>query len=226
VISRPVEALVRRADRDGFDPYLMPGDAIACYDSAITNFGDVVDLLADGAMGATIAGDGDPMSTQPGLTVWHWIRYGADPRGRFKRYAAATTLLLLVVWTLVAAYCALAPASYTSRFTLLLPAAGVSTSLQLDSLGQAVSSTTSPYSSSSLSPTEKYKRLVMAEGTLAIAADELKMSLADFPQPRITLVDQTELIIVSVNAGSAEVARDRAVAPAPGLSGGAGPAAP
>jgi polysaccharide export outer membrane protein len=56
VISRPVEALVRRADRDGFDPYLMPGDAIACYDSAITNFGDVVDLLADGAMGATIAG--------------------------------------------------------------------------------------------------------------------------------------------------------------------------
>jgi polysaccharide export outer membrane protein len=42
VISRPVEALVRRADRDGFDPYLLPGDAIACYDSGVVNFTDLL----------------------------------------------------------------------------------------------------------------------------------------------------------------------------------------
>ncbi|MEO0423777.1 MAG: polysaccharide biosynthesis/export family protein [Pseudomonadota bacterium] len=51
VISRPVEALVRRADRDGFDPYLLPGDAIACYDSAVINLGDVL----AGAWGASRA---------------------------------------------------------------------------------------------------------------------------------------------------------------------------
>ena len=37
VIERDIEALVRRADRDDFDPYLLPGDALACYDSSVTN---------------------------------------------------------------------------------------------------------------------------------------------------------------------------------------------
>ena len=33
VIARNVEAMVRNSNRDDYDPYLMPGDAIACYDS-------------------------------------------------------------------------------------------------------------------------------------------------------------------------------------------------
>lgn len=37
VIERNIEELLRRADRDDFDPYLLPGDAIACYDSGVTN---------------------------------------------------------------------------------------------------------------------------------------------------------------------------------------------
>ena len=41
VIERNIEDLVRRADRDNHDPVLMPGDAIACYDSSVTNARDV-----------------------------------------------------------------------------------------------------------------------------------------------------------------------------------------
>ncbi len=41
VIERAIEDLVRRADRDSHDPVLMPGDAIACYDSKVTNARDV-----------------------------------------------------------------------------------------------------------------------------------------------------------------------------------------
>ena len=37
VIQRSVEELVRSADRDTINPYLMPDDAITCYDSAITD---------------------------------------------------------------------------------------------------------------------------------------------------------------------------------------------
>ncbi|MBB4303164.1 protein involved in polysaccharide export with SLBB domain [Rhodobium orientis] len=37
VIERSIEDLLRRADRDEYDPYLMPGDALACYDSTATN---------------------------------------------------------------------------------------------------------------------------------------------------------------------------------------------
>lgn len=37
VIQRSIEELVLSADRDTINPYLMPDDAIACYDSAITD---------------------------------------------------------------------------------------------------------------------------------------------------------------------------------------------
>ena len=37
VIQRSVEELVRSADRDALNPFLMPDDSIACYDSAVTD---------------------------------------------------------------------------------------------------------------------------------------------------------------------------------------------
>jgi hypothetical protein len=41
VIERDIEDLLRRADRDDYDPYLLPGDSLACYDSTVTNIGEV-----------------------------------------------------------------------------------------------------------------------------------------------------------------------------------------
>ena len=45
VIERDIEGLMRRADRDDYDPYLLPGDAIACYDSTITNIAEIGRVL-------------------------------------------------------------------------------------------------------------------------------------------------------------------------------------
>ena len=45
VISRSVEKLVRGADRDTLNPYLMPGDAIACYDSDAMTLVDAVGVV-------------------------------------------------------------------------------------------------------------------------------------------------------------------------------------
>ncbi len=45
VIQRSVEELVRSADRDAINPFLMPDAAIACYDSGITELGEVAKLL-------------------------------------------------------------------------------------------------------------------------------------------------------------------------------------
>lgn len=45
VIQRSIEDLVRRADRDAINPYLMPNDAIACYDSGVTEFRDVMSTI-------------------------------------------------------------------------------------------------------------------------------------------------------------------------------------
>jgi hypothetical protein len=45
VIERDIEDLLRRADRDDYDPFLLPGDSIACYDSTITNVSEVGRML-------------------------------------------------------------------------------------------------------------------------------------------------------------------------------------
>jgi protein involved in polysaccharide export with SLBB domain len=45
VVSRHIEDLVRGADRDLLNPYLMPGDAIACYDSSAMTLVDAVGLV-------------------------------------------------------------------------------------------------------------------------------------------------------------------------------------
>jgi polysaccharide export outer membrane protein len=47
VIKRSVEELVRDADRDDANPYLMPNDSIACYDSKAMSFVDVVGVLGN-----------------------------------------------------------------------------------------------------------------------------------------------------------------------------------
>lgn len=52
VIEREIEPLLRRADRDDYDPYLLPGDALACYDSTVTNIAEVGRVM--GVVGAAL----------------------------------------------------------------------------------------------------------------------------------------------------------------------------
>jgi protein involved in polysaccharide export with SLBB domain len=47
VVERSVEQLMRQANRDDINPYVMPNDAIACYDSDITNIRDVASTIVD-----------------------------------------------------------------------------------------------------------------------------------------------------------------------------------
>lgn len=54
VIERNIEDLLRRADRDDYDPYLLPGDSLACYDSTVTNITEIGRAL--GILGAVSLG--------------------------------------------------------------------------------------------------------------------------------------------------------------------------
>jgi protein involved in polysaccharide export with SLBB domain len=47
VIERDIEALIRRPDRDLYNPVILPNDAIACYDSTVTNAREVLRSLGD-----------------------------------------------------------------------------------------------------------------------------------------------------------------------------------
>ncbi|MEM8729130.1 MAG: polysaccharide biosynthesis/export family protein [Pseudomonadota bacterium] len=52
VVEREVEDMRVRKDRDDYDPYLLPGDAMACYDSAVTALSDAARVL--GLVGGAI----------------------------------------------------------------------------------------------------------------------------------------------------------------------------
>lgn len=47
VISRGIDTLLASAHRDRINPYLLPGDALACYDSTVTNFRDVMRTIVE-----------------------------------------------------------------------------------------------------------------------------------------------------------------------------------
>lgn len=47
VIERSVEQLLRLSNRDEVNPYLMPNDAVACYDSDVTNLRDIAGAVLE-----------------------------------------------------------------------------------------------------------------------------------------------------------------------------------
>lgn len=47
VVERSVQQLVSDPERDDINPFLMPNDGIACYDSGVTNFRDVMRTFSD-----------------------------------------------------------------------------------------------------------------------------------------------------------------------------------
>lgn len=55
VIERDIEDLLRRGNRDDFDPFVLPGDAIACYDSTVTSITEVGRSLAILGAGLVLA---------------------------------------------------------------------------------------------------------------------------------------------------------------------------
>jgi len=143
------------------------------------------------------------------VRLWVLVRDGLPSVGRYRRYLAALAGPLALVWVLALGYIALAPDRFDSRMTLILPGTGVGASMNLESIGQATTNTSSAFSSPSLSPTENYKRLLMSDLVLRDAAGIADEDEDGFPQPSIKLIDQTNLIELRISAGSAEQAQVR-----------------
>ena len=123
--------------------------------------------------------------------------------GRLPRYALTFFLGCAAIWAPIAGYLTYAPKTWRAGATLILPGAGASSSVNLSEIGQASSSSSSPFSSSALSPTVTYKALLGSANVREAAAASLGVTLADVPKPRVKLTDQTSLIRFDVESGDA-----------------------
>jgi len=126
---------------------------------------------------------------------------------RGQRYVRSWLLGMAVIWAAATAYLVLTPRHYTSSFTFVLPGTGAGSSLNLNDIGQASSTSDSAFSTPDISPTENYREILLSDRVLALAADNAKMAETAFPKPRIDLVAQTKLITVKVKARSADQAQ-------------------
>ncbi len=130
--------------------------------------------------------------------------------GRLPRYALIFGLLAAALWAPIITYLRLTPETFVSDVSLILPGSGAQASVSLADLGQASSSASSAFSSSRVSPTQTYKRLLAANRTLQRAADGLELERDELGAPRIKLVDETSLIHFSMSGPSPEAAQRRA----------------
>nr|WP_298927035.1 hypothetical protein [uncultured Erythrobacter sp.] len=161
------------------------------------------------ALSPEVYGDNPPRLL---IRLWIMARDGMPSVGRYKRYIAAIAAPLALIWMVALGYIAFAPDSYDSRMTLILPGTGVGASMNLESIGQASTNTSSAFSSPSLSPTENYKRLLMSDLVLRDAAKIAGEDEGQFPEPSIKLIDQTNLIEVRMSGPTAQIAQDRMAA--------------
>jgi uncharacterized protein involved in exopolysaccharide biosynthesis len=103
----------------------------------------------------------------------------------------------------------LAPKRYTSEWAVILPGAGAETRVDLDRIGQAQSSASSPFSDKALSPKVNYQEIVQSRPVLTAAAKAVGLTFEEFGKPRIKLVDQASIILFEVTARSPQDAQKR-----------------
>ena len=70
---------------------------------------------------------------------------------RLLRYFHFYLFIVAFIWFPIMGYILFWPEKFTSNFTLVLPNPGLSDVVKIDSIGQATSSSTSPYATNSLS---------------------------------------------------------------------------
>lgn len=154
----------------------------------------------------------DPAGERRLRRMWKLVRNGLPSAGRYRRYLMLIAPVVAAIWILTAAYLVLLPRTYSSEFVLILPGSGAGSSINVESIGQAQSATSSAFASPTLSPTENYKQLLMSSVTLVEAARRAHVPEGRFPEPKIKLIEQTNLISVSITGRTAAGAHANAEA--------------
>ncbi|WP_072016356.1 GumC family protein [Neosynechococcus sphagnicola] len=114
---------------------------------------------------------------------------------RWNHYLLLGLVINTVIWSLALIYLRVARPSYVSEWALILPGAGQGVNVSFPNIGQASSSTTSPFGSySAADPRANYRYIAGSEEVLAAAAASLKMTPEAFDQPRIKLLDNTTIM--------------------------------
>ena len=121
-------------------------------------------------------------------------------------------LSLLPVWLLAAAYYLLTPATYVSKWTLILPVSNGGSSVSLDTIGQTSTVQSQTFGSVTLSPKVIYREIADSDQVRRAAAEAVGVDAAAFGRARVKLIDETALMMFQIQGRSPEEAQRKAQA--------------
>lgn len=151
------------------------------------------------------------------MTNYIQISAGYSGKSAFSRRWLSYLLLGLTTnvafWASGFLYLKVTPPTYISYSAVNLPGSSTNANVSLPGIGQASYENISPYaSSSSQDPRENYKFIAQSEPVLKAAAANLNMSLGEFGEPRIKVVDNTTVMTVEFKGTSPHEAQNKSLA--------------
>jgi uncharacterized protein involved in exopolysaccharide biosynthesis len=130
-------------------------------------------------------------------------------RGTWQGYLLLGLLCNAAIWSAAFYYLKVTRPTYTSQWSLILPGSSPGVSINLPNIGQADSSSTSPFGGSSLDPRANYKYIATSKVVLAKASAAMKMTVKAFGEPRVKLLDNTSIIEFQLKGTSPKEAQQK-----------------
>ena len=128
---------------------------------------------------------------------------------RWLKYLLLSAICNGAVWVLALTYLKKTPLTFTSELIIHVAGGSPGVSVNLPSIGQANTSSSTSFGSHS-DPRENYKLMATSETVLETAAESLEIPVSEFGKPNIELINNTTLLLVEVNAQDAKVAESKA----------------
>lgn len=133
--------------------------------------------------------------------------------GQKKRHYLAIWLIgNILLWGASLLYLIFKSPTYSSSWTIALPATASSTSINLPEIGQASSQNQSPFSNVASDPRENYKLLAVSNDVVSLAAENFQMTPEEFGNPAVKILDNTTLMELSIEGSTPEESQAKAVA--------------
>lgn len=135
-----------------------------------------------------------------------------SPKKKKRFYLAIWSVGNILLWSTTLLYLKFKAPSYISSWKVALPGTSSSSSINLPEIGQASSSSESPYNSKISDPRETYKLLLSSDGVIESAAEQLNITPQKFGKPKVKIIDNTTLIELAISGKNPQTAKQKAIA--------------
>ncbi|MCA1990884.1 MAG: hypothetical protein LDL41_02390 [Coleofasciculus sp. S288] len=118
----------------------------------------------------------------------------------------------VITWSAALLYLKASQPVYKSEWALSVPGVKSYTNINVPGIGQASSSSDSPYMSEVADPRENYKFLAGTMEVLELAANQLNIPVGKFGRPKIKIIDNSTLMSFEIEGGTPQEAQNKAFA--------------